>query len=73
MPATDILAREETKMPKKSGIKNILLLSAMAFGASAGFATAQDNPTDQLTPVTDEMLLNPPDGDWLMWRRTYDG
>ena len=19
------------------------------------------------------MLLNPPDGDWLMWRRTYDG
>jgi len=36
-------------------------------------ATAQDNPTDALTPVTDEMLLNPPDGDWLMWRRTYNG
>ena len=25
-----------------------------------------------LTPVPAKMLLNPPDGDWLMWRRTYD-
>jgi len=24
-------------------------------------------------PVTDEMLRNPPDGDWLMFRRTYNG
>ena len=36
-------------------------------------ATAQDSPIDAITPVTDETLLNPPDGDWLMWRRTYDG
>ena len=27
----------------------------------------------RLTPVTDEMLRNPPPGDWLHWRRTYDG
>src|SRR3984957_20318078 len=26
-----------------------------------------------LTPVPAKMLLNPPDNDWLMWRRTYDG
>ncbi|MGA9300811.1 MAG: hypothetical protein WBW45_11300, partial [Bradyrhizobium sp.] len=25
-----------------------------------------------LTPTPAQMLLNPPDGDWLMWRRTYD-
>ena len=25
-----------------------------------------------LTPVPAKMLLNPPDSDWLMWRRTYD-
>src|ERR1700759_5311085 len=25
-----------------------------------------------LTPVPAKMLLNPPDNDWLMWRRTYD-
>lgn len=26
----------------------------------------------KLTPVTDEMLRNPPKGEWLHWRRTYD-
>src|SRR6266705_2818206 len=31
------------------------------------------DPTRNLTPVTDAMLLNPPPADWLMWRRTYDG
>ncbi len=36
-------------------------------------ALAQDSVIDNVTPVTDEMLLNPPDGDWLMWRRTYNG
>jgi alcohol dehydrogenase (cytochrome c) len=25
------------------------------------------------TPVTDELLRNPPAGDWLSWRRTLDG
>ena len=28
-------------------------------------------PLDHLTPVTDAMLKAPPEGDWLMWRRTY--
>ena len=27
---------------------------------------------DDLTPVTDAMLLNPPDDDWLVWRRTHE-
>jgi alcohol dehydrogenase (cytochrome c) len=26
----------------------------------------------KITPVTDAMLANPPEGDWLTWRRTYD-
>ncbi|MEO6801951.1 MAG: PQQ-binding-like beta-propeller repeat protein [Granulicella sp.] len=30
-------------------------------------------PLDKLTPVTNEMQLNPPPGDWLNWRRTYNG
>jgi alcohol dehydrogenase (cytochrome c) len=30
-------------------------------------------PLNHLTPVTDEMLRNPPPGDWLNWRRTYNG
>ena len=32
----------------------------------------QAQSTDDFTPVTDSMLQNPADGDWLMWRRTLD-
>ena len=28
---------------------------------------------NRLTPVTEQQLLNPPPGDWLHWRRTYNG
>ncbi len=52
-------------------INSILLLAAMAFGVSGGIVAA--DAIDNITPVTDEMLLNPSDNDWLMWRRTYDG
>jgi alcohol dehydrogenase (cytochrome c) len=34
---------------------------------------AMREPLNHLTPVTGEMLRNPPPGDWLNWRRTYDG
>jgi len=30
------------------------------------------NPLDKITLVTDELLQNPPPGEWLLWRRTYD-
>ena len=46
----------------------ILLAAA---GAQAQQAAAPD-PLAALTPVTEDMLRNPADGDWLMWRRTYD-
>jgi alcohol dehydrogenase (cytochrome c) len=35
-------------------------------------APSRPNQLDQLTPVTDGQLINPPPGDWLTWRRTYD-
>lgn len=38
---------------------------------ASGTASAQ-SPTDEYAPVTEAMLLDPPDGEWLMWRRTYD-
>src|SRR5262245_47348542 len=47
-----------------------LLLASTAVLAQQPQAS---DPTRNLTPVTDQMLLNPPPGDWLMWRRTYDG
>jgi len=30
------------------------------------------NPLDGIRPVTDIMLTDVPDGEWLLWRRTYD-
>jgi alcohol dehydrogenase (cytochrome c) len=30
------------------------------------------NPLEKFSPVTDALLDNPPPGDWLLWRRTYD-
>ncbi len=35
--------------------------------------TARAARTARLTPVTAAMLRAPPAGDWLMWRRAYDG
>jgi alcohol dehydrogenase (cytochrome c) len=35
-------------------------------------APPKPNPLDKLTPVTDALLQNPPPGEWLTWRRTYD-
>ncbi len=36
-------------------------------------AAARAARTARLAPVTDAMLRDPPAGDWLMWRRAYNG
>ena len=41
----------------------------LALGLQSPGVLAQ---TSDFPPVTDEMLQNPADGDWLMWRRTLD-
>ncbi len=33
---------------------------------------ARLNPLDKIRPVTEAMLTRPDDGDWLLWRRTYE-
>jgi alcohol dehydrogenase (cytochrome c) len=35
-------------------------------------APPKADPLPNLTPVTDALLQNPPPGEWLTWRRTYD-
>jgi alcohol dehydrogenase (cytochrome c) len=60
-------------MPLSKYRVHVVAASALAFGAVTTAAIAQDSPLDSITPVTDEMLLDPPAEDWLMWRRTYDG
>ena len=37
----------------------------------AGASASAQSVADGYTPVTDEMLVDPPAGDWPMWRRTY--
>lgn len=56
---------------KLTGVVAISVSLTSLLAAQA--ATAQDSPIDKVTPVTAEMLLNPSDGDWLMWRRTFNG
>lgn len=34
--------------------------------------SAPANPLDDAVPVSDALLADPPPGDWLTWRRTYD-
>ena len=65
-----------------------VLLTAAGIGAQAPRATQGAQPpaprqpipalvwqdqVERLSPVTDEVLRNPPPDDWLMYRRTYDG
>jgi alcohol dehydrogenase (cytochrome c) len=35
-------------------------------------APTKTNPLDRISPVTDAMLQNPPTGEWLTWRRSFD-
>ena len=48
-------------------------LSAMSLPALAQDGTAKEAPPSRsYAPVTNDMVLHPPAGDWLMWRRTLD-
>jgi len=44
----------------------------IAPGARIPPPPARPNPVEKVRAVTDAMLTKVPDGDWLMWRRTYD-
>jgi alcohol dehydrogenase (cytochrome c) len=50
---------------------SVLGLSILTFVSTGALAQPAD-PIKPLSPVTEEMLGNPPAADWLMWRRTYD-
>src|SRR5262249_385504 len=48
-------------------------LSLCVGSTSQAQPAAASDVNKNMRPVTDEMLLKPDPGDWLMWRRTYDG
>ena len=49
-----------------------LLLRSAVLALTLGVVSANAQISD-FQPVTDEVLRNPSDADWLQWRRTYDG
>ena len=54
----------------RPGSVTLLSAGAIAVFGLATAASARAQSADDFTPVTDEMLENPADGDWLTWRRT---
>ena len=46
------------------------LASLIGVFSVSSLASAQ-SLTESYTPVTEAMLLNPPEGEWLMWRGNY--
>lgn len=38
----------------------------------AGATASAQSPVDDYTPVTEQMLVDPPASDWLMWRHSYN-
>jgi len=51
-------------------IRHFPSLAVLVLGAATPLAA--QSPLDRYTPVSDAMLLDPPAGEWLMWRRTLD-
>ncbi len=51
-------------------MRRALLLAVLTTALAAQAPLHAQSPLDGYTPVTDAMLLDPPAGDWLMWRRT---
>lgn len=54
---------------KKTLAKVCIGLAVLSWPASA---SAQNALLDNYTTVTEDMLANPADGDWLMWRRNFE-
>ena len=64
-------------MPRQTQ-RRCFLMSLLATGvifitSDCNLLQAQTETSQDFTPVTDAMLADPSDDDWLMWRRTLDG
>ena len=61
-------------MKSRTGSSRALLgMTVLALTSVAVHAQTSADLVKSIRPVTDEMLRQPDPGDWLMWRRTYDG
>ncbi|HLI84092.1 MAG TPA: PQQ-binding-like beta-propeller repeat protein [Bryobacteraceae bacterium] len=69
--ASDAAALNSVQMPALAGGRRGLG-GGLAAGVKLPPAPPKANPLDRITPVTDELLQNPPPGEWLTWRRSFD-
>src|SRR5207245_1494681 len=74
------LPPSNTPLPAtRDALKNMLLPwmppvpgTELPGGLTLPLPSSRPNPLETIEPVTDAMLANPPSGDWLTWRRTWD-
>ena len=74
------VAAGATDLPSDPQALRALMLPAAPPGPGGGLSAGVvlpppprgRNPLETLTPVTDAMLANPAEGDWLTWRRAVD-
>jgi len=67
-------------LPSDSAALRTMMLPSAAGGPGGGLtigvaippSPSRSNPLDRLTPVTDAMLSDPSDGEWLTWRRAFN-
>jgi alcohol dehydrogenase (cytochrome c) len=52
--------------------RTLTCVALLALAAMLVSTTVAQNTVEGFVPITDEILLNPADGDWIHWRRTYD-
>ena len=67
-PASDAAAASAAPTPQQPSVFASAQISDPGLAAAKAERLA---PLERLTPVTDAMLKAPPEGEWLMWRRTY--
>jgi alcohol dehydrogenase (cytochrome c) len=68
---TDATAQSAMTIPRGATQRNAPMMPLSPL-APPTTPVVLPNPLEKFSPVTDELLENPPDSDWLLWRRTYD-
>ena len=63
-PDASVVGESVRKVQRQKGDDDPLYQQAL---------TDREKRLARLSPVTDPMLRNPPEADWLIWRRSYDG
>src|SRR4029078_3018024 len=71
--ATFKLKKIRRNIVTRFGLLRSAALAALLVTSTGGLVAYAAGPIDKLRAVTGDMLKKPDDGDWVMWRRTYDG